>query len=233
MSKPARPSLVLTDIEGTTTPIAFVHSVLFPYASDAMADFLARRGAEDEVAAILAEVARLVPGVAPLETLLGWMAQDAKITPLKALQGLIWEEGYRSGVLKSLIYPDVAPHLRAWHGAGVALAVYSSGSVAAQRLLFGNTPDGDLTGLFSGFFDTAMGGKREVASYAAIAQRLAREPASILFLSDVGAELDAARGAGLGTCQLLRDGDGAAPAPDHAMARDFAEVAAAVYLPTA
>ena len=162
-----RPGLVLTDIEGTTTAIAFVHATLFPFAADALDEFLALHCQSPEVAAILADV----PAPAA-QTLRRWLEADAKVTPLKALQGLIWRQGYADGRLRGHLWPDVAPALRAWHAAGVGLAVYSSGSEEAQRLLFGFSTAGDLAPLFRGFFDTRMGGKRETASYTAIADFL-------------------------------------------------------------
>jgi enolase-phosphatase E1 len=124
-------SAVVTDIEGTTTPIAFVHDVLFPYARTRLAEFLRVHAQRPDVAACVAETRRLAPGADPLETLLGWMDADAKIGPLKALQGMIWAEGYADGALKGDLYPDVAPALRRWRAAGIRLYVYSSGSVAA------------------------------------------------------------------------------------------------------
>ena len=166
-----------------------------------------------------------------LDTLLGWMDADAKVTPLKELQGLIWREGYASGVLRAEIYPDVTPRLRAWHGRGVRLAIYSSGSVEAQKQLFGHTEAGDLTGLFDGFFDTRIGGKREADSYRRIAAEMAVQADAILFLSDVEAELDAAAAAGLQTCQLVRAQDGTVAASGHITAADFLAVAAAFDLP--
>ncbi len=220
------PAAIVTDIEGTTSRISFVHDVLFPYARARLPAFLAERGAEPEVGAALAEVAALAPGVAPLDALLGWMDEDAKITPLKSLQGLIWAEGYASGALHGDLYPDVAPALLRWHAAGVRLYVYSSGSVPAQKLLFGHTPDGDLTSLFSGFFDTRVGAKREAASYAAIAQAIGLPASEILFLSDVAAELDAAAEAGFQVCQLVRPQDETVSA-NHPTAADFDAVSSA------
>jgi enolase-phosphatase E1 len=183
------------------------------------------------VAAVLDEVRRLAPAEAPAAALRGWMRADAKVTPLKALQGMIWEAGYRDGRLKGHLWPDVAACLRAWAKGGVALAVYSSGSVEAQKLLFGHSEAGDLTPLFSGFFDTRMGGKREPASYAAIAEAMRIAPGEILFLSDVAEELDAAKASGLLTCQLVRAADGTAPSPRHPQAADFPAVAARFGLP--
>jgi len=219
---------VVTDIEGTTTRISFVHDVLFPYARTHLADFLAAHAAEPEVAAALADIAQRAPNDPPLTTLLHWMDADAKVTPLKTLQGLIWHEGYARGDLRSETYPDVAPQLRRWHEAGLSLSVYSSGSEAAQRQLFANLPEGDLTQLFSHFFDTRIGAKREPASYRAITTEIALPPDSLLFLSDIAAELDAAATAGWQTCQLVRAGDATEPAADHRQARDFAEVAAMI-----
>lgn len=211
---------VLTDIEGTTTAIAFVHRTLFPYAAAALDGFLAAHAEAPEVAALLAEV----PGADKAATLRDWMARDVKATPLKALQGLIWREGYASGALRGHLWPDVAPALRAWHASGLRLAVYSSGSEEAQRLLFRHAEAGNLEGLFDGFHDTRVGAKREAASYAAIARSWGAEPAGILFLSDVAEELDAARDAGLATCQLVRTADGTQPSFRHPEAADFSAI---------
>ena len=210
---------ILTDIEGTTTAIAFVHRSLFPYAASALEEFLARHGEQPEVAAILADV----PGD-PLTTLREWMAADAKVTPLKALQGLIWNQGYADGALRGHLWPDVAVELRAWHARGLHLAIYSSGSEQAQRLLFRHSEAGDLEPLFEGFFDTRMGAKREAQSYTRIAEAWGAEPARILFLSDVAEELDAARAAGFATCQLVRAEDGTKPSGRHPEAADFKAV---------
>jgi len=211
---------ILTDIEGTTTAIAFVHRSLFPYAASALEDFLARRGADPDVAAILSEV----PGEDKLATLHGWMAADAKVTPLKALQGLIWRQGYEDGDLRGHLWPDVAPALREWHARGHHLAVYSSGSEEAQRLLFRHSEAGDLEPLFEGFFDTRMGAKREAASYTRIAEAWRAAPSAVLFLSDVAEELDAARAAGVATCQLVRGADGTKPSGRHPEAAGFSAV---------
>jgi enolase-phosphatase E1 len=221
-----RPGAILTDIEGTTTPIAFVRDVLFPYARARLPAFLEAHAADPEVAAAVAEAERLAEGRDALSALLGWLDADAKVTPLKTLQGLIWNEGYRRGELKGVIYPDVPPVLRRWHAAGLRLYVYSSGSEAAQRLLFGHSDAGDLAGLFSGFFDTRVGAKREAGSYAAIARAVALPAGEILFLSDIGQELDAATASGMQTCQLVRQTDGTIAWDGHAHAADFAVVQA-------
>ncbi len=219
--------LILTDIEGTTSAIAFVKDTLFPFAEAALDGFLDARGAEPEVAAILAEV----PGPDPRATLRDWMARDVKATPLKSLQGLIWRAGFEDGRLRGHLWPDVAPCLSAWHAAGHGLAVFSSGSVEAQRLLFGHSVAGDLRPLFRGFFDTRTGPKRDAAAYAAIAAALAEAPAGMLFLSDVAEELDAAAAAGLRTCQLVRAEDGTQPSGRHPEAADFPAVARRFGLP--
>jgi enolase-phosphatase E1 len=225
------PAAVLMDIEGTTTSIAFVKDRLFPFAEAALEDFLRDHGKEPEVTAILDEVRAAAPGQAPAAALRAWMAADAKVTPLKALQGLIWRQGYLDGRLKGHLWPDVAPCLRAWAAGGVRLAVYSSGSVEAQKLLFGHSEAGDLAPLFAGFFDTHSGAKREAPSYAAIAAALALPPAEILFLSDVAEELDAAAATGLRCCQLVRAADGTRPSGRHPEAADFPEVARQFGLP--
>jgi enolase-phosphatase E1 len=228
---PAPVRLVVTDIEGTTSPIAFVHQVLFPFAAAELAPFLAARREDPAVAAVLADVAARAPGEAPEAALRRWMAADEKVTPLKTLQGMIWEAGFRDGRLRGRLWPDVAPHLRAWHAAGIRLAVFSSGSVAAQKLLFGFSEAGDLAPLFAGFFDTTTGPKREAASYRAILAALSAAPEESLFLSDVEAELDAAAAAGIATCQLARAADGTRPGRRHPVAEDFAAVAARFGLP--
>ncbi len=216
---------VLTDIEGTTTPIAYVRDRLFPFARARLADFLAAHGDDPVVQAELAATRRLAPEAPALDTLIRWIDADAKATPLKTLQGLIWAEGYASGGLQAQLYDDVAPALRAWHKAGLALFAYSSGSVAAQRQIFGSSTAGDLTPLFSGFFDTRIGGKREQDSYDRIAISIGIPVPEILFLSDVEAELDAAAAAGLRTCQLVRADDGTIASPAHANAGTFGDVA--------
>jgi enolase-phosphatase E1 len=213
-------SHILADIEGTTTAIAFVHRTLFPFAEAALDGFLAANAASPEVAALLAEV----PGESKAATLRDWMRRDVKATPLKALQGLIWREGYASGALRGHLWPDVAPALRAWRARRLRLAVYSSGSEEAQRLLFRHSEAGDLEALFDGFHDTRIGAKREAASYARIAAAWGADPAAILFLSDVAEELDAARAAGLGTCQLVRAEDGTVASGRHPQAPDFSAI---------
>ena len=218
---------ILTDIEGTTSSLSFVHDVLFPYAHARMETFVQEHSADSVVARLLAE-ARMAAGrdfdeAGLIAQLRAWIEADLKVTPLKALQGLIWEEGYRRGDFRGHVYEDAARNLRHWHERGIALYVYSSGSVHAQKLLFGYSEAGDLTPLFSGYFDTAIGHKREAESYRAIAAAIAHPPQEILFLSDIGAELDAARAAGMQTVWLVRDGAPDSDA-DHRQARDFDDV---------
>lgn len=202
---------ILTDIEGTTSAVSFVFDVLFPYAREHLPGFVRAHADEPAVAEQLAAV-RADSGEADADLerviaiLLEWIAADRKATPLKALQGMVWEQGYRAGQLKGHVYPDAVEALRAWHAAGYALNVYSSGSIQAQKLIFGCSEAGDLTPLFDAYFDTTSGGKREAASYARIATALGRPAGEILFLSDVVEELDAAREAGMATCGLAREG---------------------------
>lgn len=187
---------ILTDIEGTTSSISFVTETLFPYARLRMADYVAAHP----------ETMVDVPGDDPLATLLGWMDVDAKETPLKTLQGLIWAEGYADGTLRGHVYPDAVAGLRRWHAAGLALYVFSSGSIAAQKLIFGHSVAGDLAPLFSGYFDTTAGPKRAAASYAKIADATGLSAGDILFLSDTPAEIAAAREAGMAALLIDRDG---------------------------
>lgn len=227
MSEPA-PRAILTDIEGTTSSLSFVKDVLFPYARRHLAGYVREHAGEPEVAACLAECRTLMaePGAAPeriVAQLEQWIDEDRKITPLKTLQGLVWEHGYRAGHFTGHVYPDALDVLRDWHARGFALYVYSSGSVHAQKLLFGHTEAGDLTPLFRGYYDTRIGAKVEAGSYRRIAAELGLSTGEILFLSDLPRELDAAREAGMRTCQLLRETD-MTPAPGHAHAHDFNEV---------
>ncbi len=218
---------VVTDIEGTTSSLAFVKDVLFPYAAAHLADFVRGRVGDATVAALLDD-ARAEAGQPDLDVegvialMQDWIATDRKVTPLKTLQGLIWEAGYRAGTLKGHVYADAVEYLRRWHDAGLRLYVYSSGSVWAQKLLFAHTEFGDLTPLFSGYFDTHIGHKREAESYRRIQAEIGLPAAELLFLSDIVEELDAAAEAGWHTCGLARDG--ALPAGRHVWVRDFAAV---------
>ncbi|MFT9375864.1 acireductone synthase [Komagataeibacter saccharivorans] len=222
---------VLLDIEGTTIPVSFVHDILFPYARKALPELLRSHGDDPAVQAQIAEIARLAPGEAPLRQLEAWMDADAKVAPLKALQGMVWAQGYADGALKATLYPDVVPALRCWAAAGLALAVYSSGSVAAQKLIYGHTTEGDLSSVFVGFYDLQMGGKRDAESYRRIVDDARWNAGDVLFLSDVVAELDAAASAGLRTCQIARPEDGTRPGTTHPVAVTLAEVAGRFGLP--
>ena len=194
---------ILTDIEGTTSSISFVKDVLFPYARRKLPAFVAAHADAPEVRHWLDMVATehgaMCDDAMIVETLQGWIDQDRKHTALKALQGMIWQAGYRDADFTAHIYPDAAPALRDWHARGYPLYVYSSGSVPAQKLFFGHSDAGDLTPLFSDWFDTEVGGKREADSYRRIVQAIGVPAGEILFLSDVVEELDAARDAGLQT----------------------------------
>lgn len=201
----------LLDIEGTVCPITFVKDTLFPFARARLAAFVERNGADPGVQDDLLAAAQLA-GRAPddvagiVATLLQWIDEDQKVTPLKSLQGRIWREGWDSGAFVAPLYPDVVPTLRGWKAAGDTLAVFSSGSVEAQRQLFGHTNAGDLLELFSAFFDTTVGSKRSAAAYAAIAAALGVAPGEVVFYSDIVEELDAARDAGVVTALITRDG---------------------------
>jgi len=207
------PAVLLMDIEGTTTSIAFVYDTLFPFARNALPPFLQSHWHTPEVTAA---VARMAPDAttpaAAARVALALMDADVKDTGLKALQGLVWADGYASGTLRGHVFDDVPAVLHQLASAGVRLAIYSSGSVAAQRLLFGHSEAGDLTALLDAYFDTTTGPKREASSYTAIAAELACPPAAILFVSDHPAELAAAAEAGLHVAALARPGN--PPLPD-------------------
>jgi len=215
---------ILTDIEGTTSSISFVKDVLFPYSRERMMNFVAHRARDPDVAKLLDEVRALcgteLSTEQAAEQLIRWIDEDRKAPPLKALQGMIWEEGYRNRDYCGHMYEDAVRKLREWKAQGIDLYVFSSGSVHAQKLLFGHTEYGDLTPLFSGYFDTRIGPKQEAGSYLAIAGQIGLPPASILFLSDIEGELNAAKSAGFLTCQLVREGADAGPAT-HDRAADF------------
>lgn len=218
---------ILTDIEGTTSSLSFVKDVLFPYSRTRLPDYVRAHRHEPPIARLLADTAtaagKALDTEAAIAQLLAWIDEDRKITPLKALQGLIWDEGYRARDFHGHVYDDAVARLRAWSSEGKRLYVYSSGSVKAQQLLFRHTEHGDLTPLFAGYFDTTIGGKREPAAYTRIADAIGLAPAEILFLSDIREELDAARDADMRTYWLVRDG--VLPAQGtHPVARNFREI---------
>lgn len=204
-------STILTDIEGTTSSLSFVRDVLFPYAQDNIEEFLNSKYQKSELVTEQVKIVAESHGLqeddldAVSAQLQEWMRTDTKATPLKILQGLIWKTGYKRGNFKGHVYSDVANALWRWQSEGIDLYVYSSGSVEAQRLLFGYSMAGDLSRLFKGFFDTRTGPKKEVSSYIAIASVIGRPAQDILFLSDVPEELSAASEAGMQVTQLVRD----------------------------
>jgi len=202
---------IVTDVEGTTSDIDFVHKCLFPYARERLPDFIRTHGADPELELYLGMVVAEtdlqegdLDGIA--ERLQHWIDEDLKHTALKAIQGMIWREGFEQEVFKSHVYPDAVHHLRRWHESGMPLYVYSSGSVAAQKLYFTHSAAGDLSDLFSGHYDTTSGGKRIADSYSKIAADIGLAPGELLFLSDIEAELDAAKEAGWQTAQVVREG---------------------------
>ena len=223
---------VVLDIEGTTSATGFVVDVLYPYSRSRFGALLAERGDDPEVARAVAQVRELTgdPGADAVrieKALNTWLDEDRKATPLKTLQGIIWSEGFARGDLVSHFYDDVVPRLRAWHVAGVRLYVYSSGSVAAQRAWFTNSPEGDLTSLVSGLYDTENAGpKQEPESYRRIAESTGIAPARLLFLSDRPGELDAARAAGWWAVGVRRPGEPyfEQGVGDHAQAGTFDEI---------
>ncbi len=231
---------LLLDIEGTVSPVPFVHDVMFPYARQHVDRFLTANWDEAEVDEAIERMAADAgfagaaawfanqsadDAMAKRELVVRqvhqWIDRDAKLTGLKSLQGMVWRDGFESGQLVAGLFPDVLKKLNEWQRLGLPLYIYSSGSVAAQKLFFGHTHDGDLLALFSGFFDTTAGGKLDSASYRKIADQIGFEPGSICFISDVVGELDAARDAGLQT--LLRD-DSRGEANGHPVIRGFEQV---------
>lgn len=233
---------ILLDIEGTTTPIDFVFKTLFPFASAQVEEFLRRHFREPEVGALIVALkenhAEHPDSQAPHwavtsgEAVIGcaaaytrWLiSRDSKITALKTLQGKIWEEGFLRGLLRGELYPDVAPALARWKEQGRRMAIFSSGSVLAQKLLFAHSTAGDLSSFLEAYFDTTTGAKREPASYRKIAGSLRLAPGEILFVSDVGEELDAASSAGMKTVHSLRPGVAPLAVQIHAEVESFAEL---------
>ncbi|MGH8551079.1 MAG: acireductone synthase [Methylococcales bacterium] len=201
---------IVTDVEGTTSSISFVQDVLFPYAREHIRPFV-RGNAEGRAAPHLDDV-RIEVGRPELsldevaDQLIQWIDEDKKITPLKALQGMVWEQGFNNGDFTGHVYADAVDCLKAWQQQGLKLYVYSSGSIFAQKLLFGFSDFGDLRPLFCGYFDTTTGAKVDAESYRKIAEAIHFPANEILFLSDVEKELDAARTAGLQTRWLVRKG---------------------------
>lgn len=222
------PRGILLDIEGTTTPIAFVSEVLFPFARRHISRYL-------EIASLTAlkreheEDARLGHGppswsAGPAEYVYWLMDQDRKSTALKEIQGEVWREGYERGELRGEVFDDVPPALERWHQATIDVRIFSSGSAMAQRLLFSNTSAGDLTNFLNGFFDTTTGPKGEPASYMRIAEAFGLPASNVLFISDVTPELDAARLAEMRTYLCVRPGNHPQPLNSHPILRSFDEI---------
>ena len=236
---------VLLDIEGTTTPIRFVYEVLFPYARRHLRRYVEQHAASaehsplydrlrDEHAADRAAGEAMPPWideppVARTESILSYldwlMDRDRKSTALKSLQGLIWEEGYRGGDLVGEVFADVPAALERWRAQRIDTRIFSSGSVLAQQLLFRHSSAGDLTSLLRGYFDTTTGPKTDPESYRRIAAEMGIPSASVLFVSDIVAELDAARTAGMQTRLCIRPGNQAPPlGHGHTEIRTFDEL---------
>jgi enolase-phosphatase E1 len=218
---------ILLDIEGTTTPIAFVHDVLFSYARSHVAKYLSEHFGFEDLADDLAQLRSghaedIQQRLQPPELLTGsreaeinsfvayvnWLIdRDRKSPGLKSLQGKIWKQGYVDGILKSQVFADVAPAFERWRRAGLQLSIFSSGSVLAQKLLFAHTEAGDLTRFIENYFDTTVGSKTDLQSYRQIAAGLSLSASEVLFISDVVGELAAASGAGMQTLLCVRPGN--------------------------
>ncbi len=204
---------ILTDIEGTTTEVSFVYDILFPYFRAHMDQWKTVDSApmndvlEQTRLLVLEEQSiNLSSKEALFDQLRQWSIEDRKVTPLKTFQGMVWEQGFKSGAIKGHMYPDVKPALERWTAMGMKLAIFSSGSIAAQKQLFGFSIEGDLTRYFSAYFDTTTGMKRDEQTYQLIVQQVNAPADSVLFLSDIHQELEAAHAAGLRTLQLVRPG---------------------------
>ena len=209
---------ILLDIEGTTTPIAFVHDVLFPFARARVKEFLKANSKAEPVVRDIAmlraehrtesDAPALTESSDSIIDYIYWlMDRDRKSTGLKSLQGKIWEQGYRDGELRAEVFPDVPPAMRRWRAANLRVAIFSSGSVLAQQLLFAHTNAGDLTALIDEYFDTTTGPKTDAESFRRIAAQLELKASEILFISDVMAELDAADEAGMKSVLCMRPGN--------------------------
>ncbi|WP_457640549.1 acireductone synthase [Persephonella sp.] len=202
---------VLVDIEGTTSPISFVKDVLFPYSKDMMEKFIEKNRENSEIRKIIEEVKNIegkdLSDKEVAQILIRWIEEDKKITPLKEIQGYIWEEGFKNGEIKAPVYEDAYRKLKKWKEKGLPIYIYSSGSVKAQKLFFSHTEYGNILDLFSGHFDTKIGNKKEVSSYRKIAEKIGLKPEEILFLSDNPDEIKAAADAGMRVVRLSRPED--------------------------
>ena len=226
-----KPKVILTDIEGTTTSISFVHDVLFPYAYKALPSFVQENLSVPVVTTILEQVrSEIGDPTAEVERLilklLNWIEADRKVTPLKTLQGLIWENGYLNGEIRGHLYEDAYQELTCWYKQGMRLCVYSSGSIKAQKLLFQHSVFGDVSYLFERYFDTTIGQKKEAGSYGKISQVLDVAATEILFLSDVEAELSASAKIGMNTMMLARE---TKPQTTFTVAENFPQVSQSIF----
>jgi enolase-phosphatase E1 len=233
---------ILLDIEGTTTPIDYVYNILFPYARARVDDYLDKHASSEEVRAIIDALSEehaadmrnaleppLLSDNSPeaklraIKAYVYWLMDgDRKSTPLKSLQGMIWESGYQNGEIRSQVFNDVPPNLKRWDDLDKTVCIFSSGSVLAQKLLFAHTTAGDLTKFIQGYFDTRIGSKTETESYRQIARALGITPSAIIFVSDVSAELDAARRADMHTLLCVRPGNHPQPATStHEVIKSF------------
>lgn len=235
---------LLLDIEGTTSSVDFVYKTLFPFAAERVNQYLRVHATEPEIVELIGALrfehaADLLkhPSLGPwprggteeqivcaAKYVRHLIAVDRKLTPLKTLQGMIWEEGFRSGELKGHVYEDVHPAFVQWKREGKRIAIFSSGSVLAQKLLFEHSIAGDLTVYIDDYFDTTTGPKREAASYGAIAKALGTSPGDVMFFSDVIAELDAGQAAGMKTVLMVRPGASRPVETTHTIVESFEEV---------
>jgi len=232
---------ILLDIEGTTSSVSFVYDVMFPFARRELAAYLQTNWDSPELREACERISRDAghdsfsawvggePNAAARRLVEGEVTRlmdgDVKATGLKQLQGLIWRAGFESGEMQAHVYEDVPPALQAWNAAGIAVQIYSSGSIAAQKLFFAHTIAGDLLHHFCGHYDTTTGPKKEAASYRKIAEFAGTPPAELLFISDVLAELDAASAGGLQTALCVRPGNAEVVACHaHPVVTSFAEL---------
>lgn len=202
---------ILLDIEGTIAPISFVKEVLFPFSKERMEEFVKENKDKPEIKQIIEEVKKIEGKELSLEevieTFKRWIDEDRKITPLKDIQGYIWEEGFKTGSLKAPVYEDAYKKMLQWKEKGIPMYIYSSGSVKAQKLFFGHTEYGNILNFFKGHFDTKIGNKKEKESYQKIAEEIGLKPEEILFLSDNPDEIKAAAEAGIKAIRVVREND--------------------------
>lgn len=236
--------VVLLDIEGTTTPVEFVYEILFPFARQHVREFVEEHFNSEAVRADVEALreehrADALKGNGPpawtedsagslLDSAVSYvhwlMDQDRKSRALKSLQGKIWEGGYQTGRLRGQVYADVPPAFERWKKQGRGIYIFSSGSVLAQKLIFAHTTEGNLTPYLDGYFDTTTGAKTSAASYQSIGEKIGAPADEVLFVSDVAAELDAARDAGMTTALCVRPGSREPEQPAHTIVRTFDEI---------